>query len=377
MSLFSFRRNPPDDEADSVVVPAEALRRRGRLTHAARYALWASIACGPVALLAVVPVAKALAKPAVLAAPPAPTVIPAPTGYAELFVDLWLRSSSQAATGGDVLHSMAPGIDLPQPADKSTLSVQRVVAVRSQPMGGRTWLVTVAATMSAPATAGAAGGSQSSQSPVAPSQSSQPTPAATSGGSQSSTALVVRYYAVPVSMVRGPSSGGAPDSLSVTAAPAQVSGPLALSGSDGTTGPYGTQVQAGPLQQAVSEYLTAYLTGVGESSRYLSPGVKIPPAGAVYQKVELVSLAARTPVPAAPADGAVLDVLAQVRATDASGQWPLAYPLHLRARAGRWEVAALAPAAPSTSPSSSPSPSSSLAPSSPAAPAPASPSEVR
>ncbi|MFJ1757633.1 hypothetical protein [Kitasatospora sp. NPDC088134] len=187
--------------------------------------------------------------------------------------------------------------------------------------------------------------------------------------SQGADGLTVRYYAVPVSMVSGASSAGAPDALAVTAAPTQVAGPLALSGTDEGNRPYGVQVQPGPLQQAVAEYLDAYLTGVGESSRYLSPGVKIPAPGSVYRKVELRDLFARTAVPANPADGAVLDVLAHVRATDSAGQWPLSYPLQLKARAGRWEVAAVAPAPAAASPSPSPS-------SSPAAPAPTASHEV-
>ncbi|WP_052390969.1 conjugal transfer protein [Streptomyces sp. NRRL B-24484] len=364
MPVFSLRRNPPDAASGAPTLAADQLRRRGRLARVGRYVLWASIACGPVALVAVVPLASALGQPVVQAAPPAPTVIPAPTGYAEVFVDLWLRSSAQSTTATDAVHSMAPGVDLPQPSDKTPMSVQRVVAVRSQPMGGRTWLVTVAATIKVTATADAADSAQPSQQPGSVSQPGQSQPGR---GSQQADSLTVRYYAVPVSMVRGASSGGAPDALAVTSVPAQVAGPLALSGSDGTTGPYGTQVQQGPLQQAVSEYLTAYLSGVGESSRYLSPGVKIPPAGAVYRKVELQTLSARTTVPVAPADGAVLDVLAEVRATDAAGQWPLAYPLQLKARAGRWEIAAVAPAAPAASPSSS---------ASPAAPAPTASHEV-
>ncbi|MFJ5120918.1 conjugal transfer protein [Kitasatospora sp. NPDC088548] len=296
--------------------------------------------------MAAIAIPQALAQPVAAASAPPVNVIPAPTGYAELFIDLWLRGDAQSASGSDSLRAMAPGVDLPAPADGSRLSVQRVVAVRSSPMGGHTWLVTVAATLAGTA-----------QRP-APADTQSP-----AGVTQSAGPLVVRYFAVPVSMTRGPASGGSPDALAVTSAPAQVAGPAALSGAD--TEPYGTQVGSGPLQQAVAEYLAAYLTGVGESARYVTPGVRIPAAGAVYSKVELQGLAARTPVPPSPADGAVLEVQAQVRATDSTGQWPLTYPLRLKARAGRWEVAAVAPAGASSSPSSSSS-SSSPSPSAPA-----------
>jgi hypothetical protein len=42
-----------------------------------------------------------------------------------------------------------------------------------------------------------------------------------------------------------------------------------------------------------------------------------------------------------PADGTKVRVLAQVGARDAGGRWPLAYALVLKARSGRWQVAAL------------------------------------
>ncbi|MFJ5926598.1 conjugal transfer protein [Kitasatospora sp. NPDC092948] len=351
------------------MLAADQLRRRGRLARAGRYVLWASIACGPLALAAIVPMTNALGQPVAQAAVPAPTVVPEPTGYAEVFVDLWLRSSARSGTATDAVHSMAPGVDLPQPSDKTPMSVQRVAAVRSQSMGGRTWMVTVAATVRVAAPADADASAQPSQQPGA---LSQPSPSQGGRESQAADGLAVRYYAVPVSMVRGASSAGAPDALAVTSAPAQVSGPLALSGPDEANRPYGVQVQPGPLQQAVAEYLDAYLTGVGESSRYLSPGMKIPAAGAVYRKVELQTLSARTTVPANPVDGAVLEVLAHVRATDSAGQWPLAYPLQLKARAGRWEIAAVAPAGTAAAASASPSSS----PASPAAPAPTASHEV-
>ncbi len=362
MSLFSSRREPPESEPGAAASSADSLRRRGRLTTLARYAWWASIACGPLALVAAVTVPQALSgQPAQVAAAPAPA-LPAPTGYAELFVDLWLRSNAQSASAADSLRAMAPTVDLPQPSDRGKLSLQRVIAVRSAPMDSRTWLVTVAATMITTADANAVAGSQSSQSPYDGSQSSQSALPQSAAASQSAGAVLVRYYAVPVSLVRGTASGGSPDTLAITSVPAQVAGPQGLSGADSK--PYDDPVQPGPLQQAVAEYLTAYLTGIGESARYLSPGVKIPAPGAVYQKVDLQTLAARTAVPATPVDGAVLDVLAQVRASDAGGQWPLAYPLQLKARAGRWEVAAMAPAAAAAS-FASPSPSSSPVPSAP------------
>ncbi|MFI6495592.1 conjugal transfer protein, partial [Streptomyces sp. NPDC050564] len=42
-----------------------------------------------------------------------------------------------------------------------------------------------------------------------------------------------------------------------------------------------------------------------------------------------------------PADGSEVRILAEVEARDEVGRWPLAYELVLKARSGRWEVAAL------------------------------------
>jgi hypothetical protein len=42
-----------------------------------------------------------------------------------------------------------------------------------------------------------------------------------------------------------------------------------------------------------------------------------------------------------PADGTAVHVLVQVEARDSGGRWPLGYELMLKARSGRWEVAAL------------------------------------
>ena len=42
-----------------------------------------------------------------------------------------------------------------------------------------------------------------------------------------------------------------------------------------------------------------------------------------------------------PSDGTTAHVLAQVEARDTGGRWPLGYELTLKARSGRWEVAAL------------------------------------
>ncbi|MEU9044513.1 MULTISPECIES: hypothetical protein [unclassified Kitasatospora] len=344
--LFSRRDRAP---APATAASGGDLRRAQRRTLAIRTGVWAALAASPVALgLSFAALRGAAAAPMAPAVAAPPAVSP-PSGYAEQFIDLWLRSS-QDGPQLDALRTMAPSVELPRPASGVQATVERVVAVRSAPLGVRTWQVTVAATMLLPA-AGAKSGSgvQSSAQPTGSAQS----PGSAQGGEDAQNRVrTVRYFAVPVEVVRSSGSGGAPDALAVTAAPAQVAAPAALSG-DPSAPVYGSVIGDGPLQQAVAGYLTAYLTGTGDASRYLAPGAKVLAPAASYSKVSLASLGSSGPVPSVPADGTVISVQAQVLATDTAGAWPLTYPLRLRARAGRWEVASLAPVLSSPSSSSS------------------------
>ncbi|MET9396138.1 hypothetical protein [Kitasatospora sp. NPDC002965] len=351
--LFNRRDRAPDP---APIADGGELRRARARTGLLRGGILAAIAAGPLALaVAVFGVQTTSAAPA--SAPVIPSAIAPPTGYAESFVDLWLRSSADIAAS-TALRAMAPGVELPRPKTTARLTVQKTIAVRSQPMGGRTWQVTVAATVVVP---------------PADAQSGQPTPNPAQGAAQNvaqgsaqgrgaqAATTEVRYFAVQVAMTRAAGSGGAPDSLVISAAPAQVAAPSSLSGPDPAVPDYGSQVGDGPLRETITGYLSAYLTGVGDSSRYLAPGAAIPAPGSTYTQVALKALATTTAVPASPADGSVLVVQAVVQATDASGDWPLVYPLCLVARAGRWEVSALAPVAVATVPgSASPSGAASL-----------------
>jgi hypothetical protein len=108
---------------------------------------------------------------------------------------------------------------------------------------------------------------------------------------------------------------------------------------------YGVTVPEGDLSSAVGEFLAAYLTGAGEVDRYLAPGVKqsaVSPAPYAVVSVEQVSAVEEAAAAEkVPADGTAVRVLVQVEARDSGGRWPLGYELTLKARSGRWEVAAL------------------------------------
>ncbi|MFF9410412.1 conjugal transfer protein [Streptomyces anandii] len=277
----------------------EAMRRRVRLS---RLAVWTVIAAGPVALAVAVASTPTTVEAATPAKPTAVRTAAAaanPAGYAQLFVSAWLRSSADDATTAQarLAQSMAPDVELPNPAAGAQSSPASVTAVRSAQRADGAWLVTVAAQY--------ANGT-------------------------------VRYYTVPVA------ADGSGASFTVTGAPGVVAGP---GRAEVPRSPYGVSVPEGELSSALGEFLAAYLTGAGEVDRYLAPGVQmsaVSPAPYTAVSVEQVSAVEEdAAAEKVPADGTAVRVLVRVEARDAGGRWPLAYELTLKARSGRWEVAAL------------------------------------
>ncbi|MEV8563556.1 conjugal transfer protein [Streptomyces sp. NPDC051917] len=276
----------------------EAMRRRVRLS---RLAVWTAIAAGPVALAVAVASTPTTVQAATATKPTAVRTAAAadPAGYAQLFLSAWLRSSADDATTAQarLAQSMAPDVELPSPATGALSRPLSVTAVRSAQRGGGAWSVTVAAQY--------ADGR-------------------------------LRYYTVPVT------ADGAGASFAVTGAPGVVAGPVRAVAAKS---PYRVSVPDGDLSSAVGEFLAAYLTGAGEVSRYLAPGVRLAPLSpAPYTAVLVQQVSAVDQAAAAehvPADGTTVRVLARVKARDAAGRWPLAYELVLKARSSRWEVAGL------------------------------------
>ncbi|MEU0820609.1 conjugal transfer protein [Streptomyces mirabilis] len=278
----------------------ESMRRRVRLS---RLAVLSAIAAGPVALCVAVVSAPTTVQAATSSKPAAvrtAAVAADPGGYAQLFVSVWLRSSADDATSAQarLAQSMAPDIELPAPAPAAGAQSkpESVTAVRSAQREGGTWSVTVAAQY--------ADGS-------------------------------VRYYAVPVA------ADPVATSFTVTGAPGVVAGPART---EVPKSSYGVTVPEGDLSSAVGEFLAAYLTGAGEVDRYLAPGVRmsaVSPAPYTTVSVQQVSAVEEAAAGQVPADGTKVRVLVQVEARDSGGRWPLGYELTLKARSGRWEVAAL------------------------------------
>jgi hypothetical protein len=276
------------------------MRRRVRLS---RLAVLTAIAAGPVALCVAVASTPTTVQAATSSKPSAvrtAAVAADPGGYAQLFVSVWLRSSADHATSAQarLAQSMAPDIELPAPAPAAGAQSkpESVTAVRSAQREGGAWSVTVAAQY--------ADGS-------------------------------VRYYAVPVA------ADPAGASFTVTGAPGVVADPART---EVPKSSYGVTVPEGDLFSAVGEFLAAYLTGAGEVDRYLAPGVRmsaVSPAPYTTVSVQQVSAVEEAAAGQVPADGTKVRVLVQVEARDSGGRWPLGYELTLKARSGRWEVAAL------------------------------------
>jgi hypothetical protein len=292
-------------EAAAVVagVRLEKMHRRVRLS---RLALFTAIAAGPVALGVAV-----VSGPATVAAVPKaePTTMRTtaaatdPSGYAQLFLGAWLRSSADDAATAQarLAQSMGPDVELPDraaDAHDAHARLESVTAVRSAQHKPGRWMVTVAA--------------------------------------QYADASV-RYFTVPVAADDDGSS------FTVTGTPGVVAGP---GRAEVTTSPYGVSVPKGELSSTVGQLFDAYLAGAGEVERYLAPGVHLPVVSpAPYSAVTVRQVLAVEEAAAGekvPGDGTTVRVLAQVEARDTAGRWPLAYELELTARSGRWDVAALA-----------------------------------
>ncbi|MEV6400209.1 conjugal transfer protein [Streptomyces sp. NPDC051907] len=302
-------------------IPSLALRTVRRRVRIARLGVWAALAAGPVALA----VACALPRAALSAAQPrtaAPSAVRTadPAGAAELFCDLWLRSDAGEAdsSAAQAVRRLAPSVALPTRSRASAAqSLQRTVAVRSVRRGDGSWSVVVAAQFAA----------------------------RESGGGSSEAATLVRYFAVP--LVAADEAGGS-GAFTVTAAPAHVAGPGKAKAPES---PFVDPLPAdGALVSSLEEFFAAYLTGVGEVERYLSPGAQltaVEDSGYARAVVDRAAADSEAAGGAVPGDGTVVRVQAQVTAADSrAARWPLVYTLTMAARSGRWEVTGLEAGAP-------------------------------
>lgn len=308
---------PPTRALRSASEPVPFLRPVHRGWPLARICAWAAVAAGPVALIA----ALALPRSVVAASEPRQAVTASlsdtdPSGIAALFCDLWLHSDADETDGrtARAVQALAPGIELPtRTGAEAPEPVGGVVAVRSAQLEDGSWSVVVAAQFGGRPSGGDAGEKAAGQT-------------------------VVRYFAVPVVSDRTRGAG----TFTVTGPPAQVAAP---GGAVVKESRFEDQVPAdGALASTLSGFFEAYLTGVGEVGRYLSPGTElaaVEDSGYASVAVDQAVADSRAAAGAVPGDGAGVRVQVHVTASDGSGRWPLMYAVAVTARAGRWEVSAL------------------------------------
>lgn len=127
--------------------------------------------------------------------------------------------------------------------------------------------------------------------------------------------------------------------LSVVGLPAPIAAPGNLAAD--TTFEYPKQVGDPAARAAVQEFLTAYLAGSGEVSRYTAPGSTITAVTpAPYSKVLVQSLNATDEMSAKTAvkDGTEVQVLVTAQLDQGTSSQTSTYFLTMASRAGRWEV---------------------------------------
>ncbi|THA53185.1 conjugal transfer protein [Streptomyces sp. A1136] len=316
-----------------------------------RWIVWGLIALGPLlGALAYLSVPTTSAAPAPKTAPPAPTASggQGAAGFATLFVAAYLSAGRSDESKLAAYYPPAASMQLDGVSGQHR--GEQLTVVRLRQTDTSVWAVTIAARVT---------GAQPSPAP-----STQP------GASPSQSADAVRYFQVPVATA--PGAGGA-TAYTALALPAEVAAPERAKTPELVYGAMRPALPTDPRTQAVTSFLTAYLTRAGaELDRYLAPGTRLSaPSPAPYSGIAVDQLAVEgetggEPVVSVPGDGATLRLLVTLRATGRDGvRLPLAYALTLKARAGRWEIAGLdgAPAVAASHPTStapgSPSPAAS------------------
>ncbi|MGW7433283.1 conjugal transfer protein [Streptomyces sp. NPDC054861] len=294
-----------------------------------RWLVWGLIALGP--LLGVLAYLSGPAKSAALAPKTSPSAPAASggqgaAGFASLFVAAYL-----SAGRGDEPTLAAyypPAASMQLEGVSGQRRGEQLTVVRLRQTDTAVWAVTVAARVT---------GAQPSPAPSAQ-RGASPSPAA--------AADPVRYFQVPVATA--PGAGGA-TAYTALALPAEVAAPERAKTPELVYGAMHPALPTDPRTQAVTSFLSAYLTKAGaELDRYLAPGTRlVAPSPAPYSGVAVDQLAVEgesggEPVVSVPGDGTTLRLLVTLRATGHDGvRLPLAYALTLKARAGRWEIASL------------------------------------
>lgn len=107
---------------------------------------------------------------------------------------------------------------------------------------------------------------------------------------------------------------------------------------------YPYSVSNSAVTNAVGDFGKAYLAGIGDVNRYISPEAEITSiTPAPYQEITLITVTSLENMDGAvPQDGTKANVIAEYEVTDqANNTRRETYPLELTARGGRWEVSTI------------------------------------
>lgn len=106
---------------------------------------------------------------------------------------------------------------------------------------------------------------------------------------------------------------------------------------------YSSRVTNKEIQSTVADFMTAYLTGQGDVTRYVSPATTInaiTPAYWTQAKIKTIQ-AAQEVSEKTPAAGQTAEILVDMNLTRDTNTKPAQYVLGLKVRDGRWEIQSL------------------------------------
>lgn len=314
---------------------------------AIRWALWALLVIGPLLCVVAyisVPASTGAVKPAAPTAPAA-TGTQGAAGFAQLFVAAYIAAGEGDQDKLAAYYPAATNLRLEGTPGRRTGEQLTIARLRQSESRGL-WSVTVAARVK-------------DQEPTFKAPANKERQGADAGAKEAA-ADAVRYFQVPVASA---AAGGGATGYVALAMPAEVAAPERIKAPQLAYGPMRPALPSDPRTEAVTEFLTAYLTGTGELDRYLVPGTQLtaitpaPYTGIAVDQLAIEGEKSSKPVTAVPGDGTKLRLMVTLRATGHDDiRVPLTYALTLKARAGRWEIAALdAAPAPAPAPPTTPS----------------------
>lgn len=288
-------------------------------TAVVRWSAWGLLLAGP--LLggwALASTAQPVAVPARAEGPrvqPASSDAVAPAGFAELYVAAYVKAGASDAAAQELAAFYPAARSMTWPTQDGAERAESASAVQVRQVSAGYWSVTVAAQIT---------------------------------GSSKDSEGHIRYFQVPV---RATSGSKAASGWVAAALPAEVAAPTGSKGAapELSYGSAHAPLASDPAVQTVQGFLAAYLTGRGELDRYLSPGTTLHAVRpAPYTAVTITQIADHGQGPAegaeaqTPPDGVQRRLLVDVEGEGKhTSSRPMTYAVELRARDGRWEVAAL------------------------------------